>query len=67
MNGCKLEVGAEIETWFSDNKSGKSRILSIRPLEDRYRGMFTHIVRVSAPRTRRGWMELSVHESDFQK
>ncbi len=53
-------VGDKIETWFSGEPDGKSRVLAVEPYRGRYTEFFTHVVRVTAPNTRRGWMEMSV-------
>lgn len=52
------QVGQRIETWFSGEADGRSTVLAVRPYTGRYPEFFRYIVRVSAPRTRRGWMEL---------
>lgn len=53
-------VGEKIETWFSDSNDGMSTILSIEPYRGKYRQFFTHVLRVTAPRTRAGWIEICV-------
>ena len=51
-------VGDMIATWFSDEPSGLSRVLAVSPYEGRYPQWFKWNLRVTAPRTRRGWMEI---------
>jgi hypothetical protein len=50
------KVGGKYPTWFSGSPDGMSVIIAITPYRGRYN--FTHVLRVSAPRTQRGWMEL---------
>lgn len=54
------KVGDLIETWFSDKPSGMSTILAVEPYRGKYTQWFTYTLRVTAPRTRNGWMELCV-------
>lgn len=49
------------ETWFSKDESGRSRVLACFPYRGRYPEMFTHVLRLSAPATRRGWIEMAVN------
>jgi hypothetical protein len=53
------KVGDKVLTWFSDKPDGKSTILEVRPYDGCYKQWFKYVVRVSAPRTSRGWMEMS--------
>ena len=62
-----MQVGDEIETWFSDTPSGKSRILDIRPYRGKYPEFFTHMVVVTAPRIRAGKLEMAVNEKEFRE
>jgi len=54
------KIGDKIETWFSGKEDGKSTILEIRPYEGKYKQYCTHVLKVTAPRTKRGWMEICV-------
>lgn len=54
------QVGDKILTWFSDQPDGMSVVLAIEPYRGRFPQWFTHTIRASAPRTRRGWMEFCV-------
>ena len=54
----KFKVGDEIDTWFSGDASGKSRILEVRKYDGRYPKYFKYILKVTAPTTMRGWMEI---------
>lgn len=49
------KVGDLFPTWYSDRDDGLSTIISIFPYTGRYH--YTHVLRLSAPRTVRGWME----------
>ena len=53
-------VGDKVLTWFSDEPDGKSTVLEVRPYTGWYKDMYTHILRLSAPRTKRGWMEMPI-------
>ena len=55
-----LTVGDTYPTWFSDREDGLSTIMEIRPYTGVYKQWFTHILRLSAPRTKRGWLEMTV-------
>jgi len=55
-----MKVGDKIETWFSDSPDGQSTVLAIEPYRGKYTQDFTHVLRVTAPRTRRGWLEIPV-------
>ena len=60
MAARNVRVGDRIETWFSDTDDGRSTVLAVEPYRGRYPQWFALTVRVSAPRTRRGWLELCV-------
>lgn len=47
-------------TWFSDSPDGLSTVLAVEPYRGKYRQWFTHVLRLTAPRTQRGWMEVCV-------
>lgn len=55
-------VGGKVATWFSDQKDGMSTIMKVRPYRGKYTEFFTHVLEVSAPRTRAGFLELSWDE-----
>jgi hypothetical protein len=63
MKEKEYKVGDKIETPFSDRPDGMSTILEIYPyhsFREEYRKMFSLVLRVTAPRTKRGWMEICV-------
>lgn len=68
---AELKVGDLINTWFSDKYDGFSTILEIRPYQhktgyrQKYADIFTHIIKVSAPRTKKGWIEFSAEPVFF--
>jgi len=62
-----MQVGDEIETWFSDMPGGKSRILGIRPYRGKYPEFFTHTLALTAPRTRAGKLDMAVNEKEFME
>lgn len=45
------EVGQRVATWF-----GEQTVLAVSPYTGRYQ--FRAVVRVTAPRTARGWLEV---------
>lgn len=53
-----VNVGDKISTWFSDRADGLSTVLAVELYRGRYPQWFTHVARVTAPRTQRGWMEI---------
>lgn len=54
-----FRIGDELETWVAGNESGYARIIDIRPYTGRYN--FQVVLRVTAQRTLRGWMETVKH------
>lgn len=57
MSGAP-KVGDRIPTWFSGESDGLSTIIEVRPYVGRYTELFRFIVRATAPRSMRGWMEV---------
>jgi len=57
-------VGDKVLTWFSDESDGKSTVLEVIPYTGRYTDMYTHVLKLTAPRTSRGWMEMPVGDND---
>jgi hypothetical protein len=57
-------IGSKYPSWFSDRPDGLSTIIAVEPYEGRYSDHFTHVLRLSAPRTKRGWMECMVKMDD---
>ena len=55
------EVGDRYPTWFSGREDGLSVVLATRPYTGKYPEWYTHVLRLTAPRTRRGWMEQSIN------
>ena len=51
-------VGDRIPTWFSDRPDGLSTVLAVETYRGRFKTAFTHVIRVTAPRTKRGWLEI---------
>ena len=50
-----LSVGDKIDVWFDGG-----RVISVAPYRGRYHEAFTYVVRVTAPNTHRGWIEIAV-------
>ena len=59
-----MKVGDKIPTWFSGEPDGLSTILQITPYTGAFPQWFTHVARVTAPRTNRGWMEVLLGPND---
>lgn len=57
ING-PVAVGDRVETWFSGNQDGKSTVLAVSPYAGCYPQWFVNVIRVTAPNTRRGWIEI---------
>lgn len=60
-----MKVGDRITTWFSDVPDGKSTIVAIHPYRGLYKASFTHVLVLTAPRTRAGTLEMSVNETNI--
>jgi hypothetical protein len=56
----KPRVGDMMSTWFSDDASGLSRVLAVEPYRGKYPQWFSWVVKLTAPRTKRGWMEMAI-------
>jgi len=59
-----FSVGDMIDTWFGD-ENGQSRIVKIEPYQGAYREHFTHTLTLTAPRTRKGTIEMAVNMRDY--
>ena len=53
-------VGDKITTWFSNEPDGLSTVLAVEPYRGRYTDLFRWTLKVTAPRTKNGWLELCV-------
>jgi len=60
MTEGSVKVGDRVPTWFSEQADGRSTVLAVEPYTGRYPQWFAYSIRVTAPRTKRGWMELCV-------
>ena len=60
MSGGKMKykIGDRIVTWFSNEPDHKSTIIEIEPYRGKYPEYFNVTLRVTAPRTQHGWIEL---------
>jgi hypothetical protein len=52
-----------IKTWWG----GVQPVLAVLPYTGKYPEFFDTVYRVKAPRTRRGWLEISVKRSDTKE
>lgn len=46
--------------WAGDQPDGSASVLAVFPYDGVYKELFTHVLRLSAPNTRRGWLEMAV-------
>jgi hypothetical protein len=53
------KIGDQIATWFSDRPDGKSTVLAVYPYCGRYPEHFIHVLKLTAPRTQAGTLEMS--------
>jgi len=53
------KVGDKIPTWFSDCPSLQSTVLEVLPYRGKYPEYFSCVLRLTAPRTRRGSLEMA--------
>lgn len=58
------QVGDKIETWFSDKPDGKSTILAVYPYRGKYKEYFTHTLKLTAPRTQAGSLEMAYNAKE---
>ena len=56
-----VKVGDKLDVWFEGG-----HVIAVKPYEGRYPQFYTQVVRVSAPRTSRGWMELALPDVAIQ-
>jgi len=55
-----IKIGDLYPTWYSDRPDKMSTVIDISPYTGRYKEFFTHVLRLTAPKTCRGWMECPV-------
>ncbi len=53
------QVGQTMTTWFSDRMDRRSTILEVQPYRGRYPQFFDCVLIFSAPRTKRGSLEMA--------
>lgn len=41
-----------------------AKVMGVRPYTGRYPQFFTHVLQLSAPNTRRGWLEMTIKEGE---
>ena len=56
----KPKKGDKIKTWFSDQEDGMSTVIEAYPYTGCYPQYFMWVVRCTASRTKRGWMEIVI-------
>lgn len=57
-----MKVGDLYPTWFSGEDHGCSTILAILPYTGRYPQWFNCVLRLTAPNTVRGWVEMAAQQ-----
>lgn len=55
-----VKEGDKVTSWFSDTPDMKSTVLKVLPYTGKYQGMFDAVLRLTAPRTKRGWFDMPV-------
>lgn len=55
-----IKVGDTYPVWWTGDKGSMATVLGISPYRGRYTEMFTHVLKLAAPRTRRGSLEMAV-------
>jgi hypothetical protein len=67
MNETKVpKVGDKIKTWFSGEPGGYSTILAVYPYYGRYTESFQWVIKATATKTRRGWLEMAISSSHLE-
>ena len=54
------KVGDTYPTWFSDREDGLSTIVAVRPYTGKYPQWFSWVLTLTAPRTKKGTLEMTV-------
>jgi hypothetical protein len=57
------KIGEKITTWFSDREDRLSTVLEVLPYTGKYVEMFDCVLRLSAPRTKAGSLEMAFDSS----
>jgi len=60
------KVGDRIKVWCAGTPDNIAGVLRVEPYRGMYRDVYTHTLTVTAARTRRGEIELCVHEKDYE-
>ncbi len=59
-----IKVGDKITTFFSGQPDSKSTVLEIFPYTGLYKESFDCVLRLTAPRTAAGYMDMAANSSD---
>lgn len=54
-----LSVPEFVLVWWQCVEGNQARVLTSWPYTGRYPQFFTHVLRVEAPNTKRGWLEMA--------
>lgn len=66
MKDFKFKVGDEIKVWwFTNTPNNMATIIEILPYKGLYKQFFDCVLKLTAPNTRWGWVEMSYNSKDF--
>jgi hypothetical protein len=63
----KPQVGDEIRVWWQTGRGNMATVLAVLPYTGKFPEWFDCVLRLSAPNTRRGWMEMAYRSSDYER
>lgn len=55
-----IKTGDSYRVWWSTSNGNMARVLSVDTYTGRYKDMFTHVLRLEASGTKRGWLDMAV-------
>jgi hypothetical protein len=62
-----LKVGSLVHVWWAtDRPDNMATVIAVLPYTGLYPQFFDCVLRLTAPSTHRGWMEMAYKRSDFQ-
>jgi hypothetical protein len=66
MSKPALKVGAKLHVWWNTGTSNNmATVLAILPYTGRYTEHFDCVLRLTAPNTRAGWLEMAYRKSEY--
>jgi hypothetical protein len=60
-----MKKGDMFKVWWSTPNSNFAKVLEVSDYAGRYKSMFTHVLKLEAPNTKRGWLEQAVKLEDM--